>query len=198
MAFCARTGIHKGTIIEGALSVHPKNNLPQYAIQFSITQYFEPPAEGQNAGTWYDVTDEQSEIRHFLFLVKKDGNPNEISCREIMATIGWDGKSIAALAGLEVHGVEAIFLVEDETYNGQTNRRVKRMAAGNTDPAKLTGGALQKADADTVKKMAAQFDSKLRATLGGANAVGGPPPKAPAPAPPPLAASAANEDRLPF
>ncbi len=182
MAFPTRTGVYQARI--AATTLEPgKNGNIAFVADFDLVEWY-----GENDAEWYNVEYENTSIRAWLYLLKNDGSPNEISLQQIRDALDWNGElGVLGQPGRYDH-VPVQILVQSEEYNNQTRMRVKSIRSANANPADPFGSStLKPADPTLVGQLAAQYDAKFRAILGESTGPavrrGAPPASQPVPAP---------------
>lgn len=148
-----------------------KNGLPQWVASLVAVQAYD-----DESAQWVDYSGyEDREITAYSVLFGKDGKPL-LNAKQLQKAIGWGGTSFEELDQMDYSGIQIQARLEEHEYNNNTTIRVQWIDHKDADPTR----ALQRLDADALKKLNAKFASGMR-ELGG-----GPKPKS-VPAAPPVA-----------
>jgi hypothetical protein len=131
-------------------------------------------------GEW--CTCESGRITGYLNLIKKDGSDNESNLKRLVKVFGWDG-TLRFLRD-KLTGKECQITTQWREYDGK--KRIEVQWVNHVDDE---GGGVTPNDDATQAALAAEFDSRFKAAIGGI-AVSAPMPKRPAPAVPAKSASA--------
>lgn len=131
-------GEHEGKAISWDFG-YTSNQNEQVAVEIQVTS---GPCKGQSL-TWYgnfsdEPAGEKTRTEWTLIDLKK---------------LGWDGKNLIALDGMGSRSVR--IKVEEETYNGKTSMKIKRIFGGG-------GLALKNKMSDDAKKAFAEKIMKSR------------------------------------
>ncbi len=166
-----RVGTFRGRVVDHAVSETKKSGLPQLVAKIEATEYFdEKPEEPENPGEWVDWSEYEMQTTAYLVLFGADGRPC-LNLEQCQKAFGWDGESFASLNDMDLAGVRFQFRVEDETYDGQTRRKVVWIDDSDATP----GQTIKKLDAKGLKAL----DGRYAGQLGGkAKAPAGKPPTA--------------------
>lgn len=111
---------------------------------------------------WYDWREHEFEAIGKIFIVGKEGNLIERSCKSLIDNAGWDG-DITSIVENTWSPSPVQFTVGEEEYNGQTQFRIKWL--NNYDWMPGQGSASSKEASDLQNK----FGAQLRAMAGGKN-----------------------------
>lgn len=179
-----REGIFKASITDWALDEQKGSGIPKFTIEFDATEYLE------NA-QWYDWREYKQTIRGYFYPFMKTGDPNTTTIDNLKNSIGWDGLSLESLGNGNYKDVIVQITIKNGSYKGNPRMEVAWINPGDFDPT------LKKLDEKGVKRMASNWDAKLRA-IGGAKSGSTatkpkPPPMPPATTKPPTVKAARDK-----
>lgn len=176
MKLMNRNGYFRGPIVEHGVST-TQSGLPQWVALLKATEEYD-----FTTCEWRPFTDENCDVTAFLCLFSQKSEPT-FHVQNIMHAVEWDGRSLVGLAGMDLVDAGIQFAVSMETYNGNTNPKVQRVAAFDDVPQ---AGSVRRLDDKELKSVASQFDALLKKAAGPAKAVSAPsaPQEKPAALPP--------------
>jgi len=168
------TGTFLFNILEACVCA-TKNGLPQWVASLQAMQAYD-----DESGQWVDYSGyEDNETTAYLVLFGKDGK-SLLNAKQLQKAIGWSGTSFEELDQMDYSGIQVQGRLEEHEYNNNTTVRVQWIDHKDADPTR----ALQRLNADALKKLNAKFASGMR-ELGGGPKPKSVPPVAPAPIPSP-------------
>ena len=144
-------------------------------IQMVVLEMF-----NHSTNEWEDHSAYQWTARGTVWIIKKDGTPNQESIERFMKASGWTGNPDQILGSAEWEPLDFGFNVESETYDGKARYKINWINAWDYTPGGVR--AMPEAQAIALKN---KIGSKLRAVAGNvARNVPKPTPKPAAPAAP--------------
>lgn len=126
-----RIGLYRGEIKDFAVSQTSKAKLPQLVLTLMATEWYDEENE-----TWGGWTEYQQTITGFFVLVYLNKQGQVEKCGnydQVMEAVGWDGETFSSLAAMDLRGKRIKFQVVEETFEGNTNFRIKQIAGENTE-----------------------------------------------------------------
>lgn len=191
-----REGTFQGLILEYGLREEKSGSLA-VTVRARLDRIWDSETE-----IWQDWQEYEMEADGFLYIIKKNGEPNNGQIESLVKFAGWDG-TIASISESTWHPTPCQFSIEANEYQGKTTYRIAYINENNRIP-----GQLGNVSADKLKALEVKYGASLRAIAGSArmNAKPAadakmPTPKnsAPAkPAEPELAAAATTGNEIPF
>lgn len=161
-----RIGTFRGKVLEygvdGKKSKKLDKVLPWFNVRVFLTQIYDP-----KEGKWFDYSEWNAEITAYLCLygaIKKKGGEigPTLSMEQVKKVFGWDGRSLAQLAGGKYIDLEFQVRIGENTYEEATYPyQVNWIDVYDAEP----GQQLRKLDAAELKELDKQF-----ATLGAQHA----------------------------
>ena len=176
-----REGDFKCAIVEHTVSTTQKG-LPQFVGQFLAKEIWDEEANEGN-GAWVPWEEYNMDIVGYLVLFTAEGKPI-FHAEDLKNAIGWDGKSFAALAEMDLSETIVQIRVDLNTYNEKTTLQVSNIDKEDAIPGIL----IKKTEAAELKSLDAKYSQPLKA-LGGITPATAPatapkvPPKVSQPAP---------------
>lgn len=153
---CDREGDFRGEIIEYGLT-ESKEGAVGVQIKAQLNEIYDP-----NIGEWIGWSEYQQEAWGTLWIVKKDGNPNENAVRSLVCACGWDG-TLGSIANQEFRPNPCQFNVKADTYQNQTRFKVSFVNEYDRKP-----GGLGTVSPEKLKELTTRFGAPLRALAGSA------------------------------
>jgi len=176
MALIDRDGVFKGRIVEHSVG-KTKNGFPQLIARFQATQFFDT-----EANNWIDWSQYNQEIISYTVLANDQGKLFKHD--QVCAATGWDGRSYAGLATMDLSGVECQFQVGWHEYDGSKMLQVVNIGKGD---GPVLGG-LRSATPIELEEMDRRFLGKTATPAT---------PKLPPTAPPKTTPTSKKKTRLP-
>ncbi len=175
MSLPTREGRFKARIVEHGVEETGDNHLLTFVVKVAIEQELV-------GGEWYGFEQEETgwEITGYFYLLKKDGDKNEITIKNLMAAFGWDGIDPAWLQTEPLKDRMVQVKLQSESWNGKD--RIKVQYIDNEDGGNM---GVKRATPDRLAALSAKFKSKPGGPKpGGINTRPTTPRPAPPPAPP--------------
>ena len=160
-----RAGLFKAKPVAWHVKVFPSSRSVAIAFEFDVLE--------EHDGEEFHPLPESQQVRAYgdWFVIKKNGEPNAVACKQLANSLGWQG-SLKAVSGSSPPDCTVQIEVEEEVYNGKSYFKAGRMNPEDHIP---NGGGANEA---TVGKLDAQFGSALRAaTKGGKGKAAAKPPE---------------------
>lgn len=146
-----RPGTFRGNIVEYALK-EMESGAVAVAIRAELTHFFDN-------GEWVDWIPYTQEAAGDVWIVKKDGSPNKGQVDNLIRFAGWDG-DIMSVINQTWEATPCQLAIQEDTYNGQTRKKIAFVNDYNRDPSGSLGGNV---DAEKAKQLAMRFGSQLKA-----------------------------------
>lgn len=178
---CDREGRWKGVVTSAAVKQFTSG-----AVGLSLVVSLD---QQQSGNGWADWSEYQMDAEGTIFIVLKDGNPNDRAVESLRDTFAWDG-DIRKLDGRLV-GMPLQFTTQSDVYKGQ-----ERFKIGFINHVDSTGLGTQAADEATLTVLQNQYGPKL-AQIAKSKPMP-PPPKRVAPPSAPAAVVPPGDDDTPF
>ncbi len=161
MEWLQQEGIFQALPMEGGVRTSNATQSIAAEIKFRITDGYNPETEQFESWLAHDVW-----ITGRFYVIGKDGNSNEFSCKALRDSFGWDG-TLESLQTMQAYRDRTVQLtVQAEEYEGKT--RYKIAFLNNKDrPADDSVG---NCDTEAVRSLDAQYGPAFRALLGAAEA----------------------------
>lgn len=182
-----RAGTFRANIVEYGLKEMESGSVA-IALKAQLTEWWDPAAQA-----WVDWAPYGMEATGDLWVVKKDGNPNDKSAESLMRHAGWDA-SFSSVVNGTWQPTPCQVDIKEEEYQQKKTLRLSFLADFNRTP-----GALSNVDPAKASALDTRFGGTFRALA--ANVMRNRPaattnsrPSAP---PPPVAAAATGEG-IPF
>lgn len=170
---CDRPGDYRGIIVDYGVKDFDGGSVA-IAVTARLDEYRDP-----ETGEWTDWSPYDIEAEGMIFVIKKDGQPNESQVEALVKHANWPG-TLESAADKTWEPTQCQFSVEEDTYKGNTRFRISWI----NDWDSVGGGAF--ASPEKVKQLANQHGAKLRALAGSFKRnTTAPASKAPAPSAPP-------------
>jgi len=174
-----REGVFQGIITEYGLREKSETGTLAVAIKAQLDAMW-------NGEGWDDWKEFEMEASGFLYIIKKDGQPNTGQVESLVRHAGWDG-ALKSLIDGTWQPTPCQFTIKANEYQGKTDYRIDFINELNRVP-----GQMSNVTDDKLKALEAKFGAPLRAIAGSAkrNAAPAadakmPKPKKAAPAPTP-------------
>lgn len=179
-----RTGDFRGQIVWSAVKKYDSG-----AVAIHVVARVDG-AWNYDTEEWEDWREYDMEAEGFLFVIGKNGAPNQTQVEALCKHAGWNG-SYAAIAREEWKPPACQFSIEENTYKDKTSYRIAWLNAygATVGPKGLSP--------DEAKALDTQFGASMRAIIGNAKRNGNPPtgkPKDPPEQAPPLTAEQAKKE----
>ena len=200
MQACDRAGQFRAIITDYGLT-ESKDGAVGISVKATLTEWFDLTSDNDDGtrGSWLPWESYQMEAEGVLWIVGKNEKGNKINELQVTALInhaGWDG-NIASISGKTWQPTKCQIAIEEETYKGETRRRISFVNDYDRNP--LGMGTVSSAKAAELQN---RFGSQLRALAGNAKRNGTPANGNEMPAPPPPARqtvpAGASGDQIPF
>lgn len=179
-----RVGVFQAEIVESGLNEAESGSVG-INLRCRLTAWWDASTQ-----KWVDWIPYDMEADGCLWVVKKDGNPNERAAESLIRHAGWDG-TFASIAGgtWQPHPIQ-VEIKEDE-YKGNKRKRIEFVNDHNRTP-----GTLNNVDAAKAGVLDTRLGATFRALSAnvGRNRV----PVSSKPSPPPPAMAGASGDGAPF
>lgn len=190
-----REGTFQGLIVEFGLREYDTGSLA-VAIRAKLDTHW-------NEDVWEDWREFEFEASGFLYIIKKNGEPNNGQVESLVRFAGWDG-TLKSISEGTWQPIPCQFTVKANEYQGQTSYRIEFINEHDRVP-----GQMSNVNDDKLKNLEARFGSQLRAIAGSAKRNASPSPadkmpkpkKAPAKAPEPAMSASVppvQGDDIPF
>jgi hypothetical protein len=109
------TGTYRGAILDHGVGQTKESALPQWQLSVQATEKYD-----FETNQWVNWAGRQDcEITGYLCMFSGKGEPI-FHVANIMEAVEWDGKSLKSLNDLALQGVGIQFVVNENTYNGET------------------------------------------------------------------------------
>lgn len=149
-----RTGTFRGRIVDHTVST-TKNGYPQWVAQLVALELYDT-----DEGVWVDWSEyDVNEITAYMTMFGSKGEV-VLNCQQIKKVTGWTGLSFGDLSELDLTEVGIQFRVEDNTYEGKTNKQVSWIDEYDAEP----GRTVRKLKPDEMKALDAQYAKFLKAS----------------------------------
>jgi hypothetical protein len=147
----------------------------QVSIEFSLTEWWNPEQR-----EWTDWAPYDHRAFASVWIIKRDGTPNERALQNLVESLGWNG-DIDDLNRTDTWTPNPCQLtVEENTYDGKTTLRVNWINPYNAQPV------IKGMDESGVKQIKARLGGQFRALAANIRRNGPQPIPAKAPSPPPV------------
>lgn len=123
MPLIDRDGVFKGRIVEHSVG-KTKNGFPQFVARFHATQIFDA-----DQNEWIDWSQYDQEMIGYAVLANDQGKLFKHD--QVKDATGWDGKSFAGLATMDLSIVECQFQVDWHDYDGKKTLQVSNLGKGD-------------------------------------------------------------------
>lgn len=177
-------------------SSQPDSQSVGIRLEFSVLQYWNP-----SLANWEDWSQQNLDIGGTVWIIQKNGQPNEKAVIRLMDASGWDGSLDQIEAPLNTPGAwdprDVQITVDWQEYNGKNEIRVAWVNGWDDAPG------MPRLEASEVSAIKNAFGSKLRAVVANKNRnAPRPQPVAapavrPAPPPPPASSAPAAPEMIP-
>lgn len=185
-----RTGQFRALITDYGLT-ESKDGAVGIAIKARLLEWFDPTGQGDGgAGAWAPWEQYEMEAEGVLWVVKKNGEINELAAKSLVAHANWDGNLLSITNGAW-QPTQCQVSVEKDTYKNETRFRIGFVNDYHRNPLGMSSVGMDKAS-----ELQARFGSSLRAIAGNAKR-NVPPQNGQPPAPPAPAATPAPVADLP-
>ena len=174
MALIENEGTYRGVVTDHAVSLS-KNDFPQLVLSLEGKELYD--GETDSWCDWDGADDNQ--ITAYLVLIDSKNNET-LNYKQVQEALGWDGKSFAELATLDLSKTSLQFRVESNTYNEKTTLQVSWIDKHDATPGK----ALRRLDTKELKSLDARFKGILKGKTTPAKAPAGASPKTSKPSAP--------------
>jgi len=189
MQACDRSGWFRCKVLEYGLEEAESGSVAvKYKAQ--LTELCDDDAKVWNPWSQYEMESEGA-----VWIVKKDGKPNEKSIKSLVECCGWDG-SLASIVNQTWEPVQFQGQVKADTYKDETRYRIEWLASFGATPGT---GTMNSVGEDRLKALEAKYGQPLRA-IAGNSARNKAPTTGKPPAPPPQreTVAAGNNEGIPF
>jgi hypothetical protein len=196
-----RAGSFKATIEEYGLKEMESGSVA-ISLKAKLTDFW----DGQQ---WHDWREYEQEAEGDVWVVKKDGTPNEKAIETLVKFAGWDGDFLSVIQG-QWAPTPCQLTIKAEDYQNRTRLKIAFVNDLNRTP----GGQMSNVDEAKAKELQSRFGASMRAIVGNAKRAGSipaPPPKTngktplppraqetPDPGAAPLPARVGSGDDIPF
>lgn len=109
---------------------------------------------------WVEWEPYDQEADGVLWVIKKDGSLNDVACRSLVQSTGWDG-DLEAFGEKRWDPTRCQVQIKEDTYNNKTQLRIAFI-----NPYDRVPGVMGTLDSDKVKGLKASHGSALRALVG--------------------------------
>ncbi len=157
-------GTARGTILEYGLS-----QVESGAVAVNLVAKVDECWDA-DANAWVDYRSHDYRVRGDIWIVKKDGKPNQAQAQALIDFAGWDG-SLEAITNGTWQPTPCSFVINEDTYKDVTRYRVSWLNAYDRTP-----GAIGNMTPDKVKVLQAQYGPQFRALAGNAKRAAAAPP----------------------
>lgn len=144
----------------------------------------------RDAQSWEPWEQYEMEAQGNVWIIKKDGKPNQKAVESLCKCCDWDG-TLASIAAKTWEPPAFQGEVKAETYREETRYRIEWLAAFDATPG---AGTMSAVDDNKLKALEAKYGSQLRGIAGNFVRNKPKPPGDRPPAPPPVGAAAGNSD----
>jgi hypothetical protein len=174
---CDREGIFRGKIEGYGLRDADKTSSLAVTLQVRLTELW----DGDHWEEWsqYDM-----EATGDIWIIKKDGTPNENGVRSLVENAGWDA-SIDSVYGQTWQPTPVQVVVKRDDYKGEVRFRIEFVNTYDRTP-----GAVSTVSSDKARELSSQHGAALRAIAGNVKRNGPPGPGGPVKPPAPGAVAA--------
>ena len=162
MAVLEQEGTFRGPIVDFGVNA-ADSGAKAVSLTVSIEDIY-------HEGVWVDWREYAMEVKGDIWIIKKDGLPNERQVRALAEYAGWDG-SFVSLANGTWQPTPVQVQVQGDEYKGQTKFRIAWVNAYDSTPG---GGG--NVTPDAAKALEAQYGSQMRAIASSAKRSQAPPP----------------------
>lgn len=196
-----RAGSFKGVIEEYGLKEMESGSVA-VSLKARLTEFW----DGQE---WHDWCQYEQEAEGDVWVIKKDGKPNDKAIESLVKFAGWDGDFLS-LIQQSWTPTPCQLTITSETYKNVVRLKIAFVNDLNRTP----GGQMSNVDEAKAKDLQARFGASMRAIVGNAKRAGtipAPPPKTngkplaipraldtPDPGIQPLPARTSGEELIPF
>jgi len=157
MSLVNRTGTFRFRLISTGVS-QSSGGYPQFQMALVAKEYWDRDEE-----VWVDWSQyEENEIIAYLVLCGSKGKAT-LNCKQLQKALGWSGESFTELNETDYSETIIQGRVEENTYEGNTSLQIAWIDHTNAQP----GRAVQKLDADEIKKLDVKYAAALRELSGG-------------------------------
>jgi len=159
-------------------------------LLFCVTEYYDPAQH-----EWIAWDEEGNEVGGFFNLIKKDGQVNEVSVRQLQRGLGWDG-NLQSFHDPSKTFSDCQVVVEEDEWEGKVRNRVRWINGYNDNPE--AGGNVEPAEVGEYQK---RYGSQFRAIIGNEKRAASKPPSRTKPEAEPKAQTATDPEtgeEIPF
>ncbi|GAG94213.1 unnamed protein product, partial [marine sediment metagenome] len=147
MALIDQEATFRGIITDHAVTLS-KNDFPQLVLSLEGKELYDEETDSWH--DWDGVVENQ--INAYLILIDSKNNET-LNYKQVQKALGWDGKSFAGLAEMDLSKTFIQFRVESRTYQEKTTMQVTWIDEQNATPGKT----LRKLDPKELKSLDARF-----------------------------------------
>lgn len=189
MANLDRVGIFRAQVADYALRDFDSGALA-ITIKFRVLAQYDGQAE-----EWVDWSEyEETYVHGDVFIVKKDGTPNDAAIRNLANVLNWDGNVVGVVEKKWLPPPCQI-TVEPNVYKERTSYRVKWISRFDDDPN--ASASLNSISPDKAREISNKYGAFFRA-IASENANNSKKPSAPATAPPAKMTKTPAGGEIPF
>lgn len=161
MSLIEQEATFRGNIIDHAVNLSPKKELPQFVCKLVAKEIYD-----EDEKRWVDWSDvEENEITAYLVLFGGDGNET-LNSTQVKKATGWNGLAFFStpdsLNELDLSEVTVQFRVEYNTYREKTTLQVTWFDHADAKP----GRSVRKLDASEMKQLDAKYAQMLKNSAG--------------------------------
>jgi len=167
MGLINQVGYFKGYIVDGGLG-QSSGGLPQEEWALKAEEVY----DGDNQ-EYVPVDNEHDEITAYLILMSYKDKETK-TAQQIKKITGWDGASYVDLCEMDLANVPLSFLVEENTYEGNTTLQVSWVAEPEAPPTRSVS-KISKEDAQALQQRYAGILASTKAPTKAASAKSGKP-----------------------
>lgn len=183
-----RAGVFRGQIVEYWIVTAKESQSVAVGVQASLTEYWD---EGQKG--WVDWSPYDVFASGRIWVIKKDGTPNQRAVENLVQIASWDG-SFTSIHSKTWEPMRCVFVIKAKEYQGQTTYEIDQLRDHDADPEKVGTFTL---DDETIRKLQAQHGSALRAVASSVKRNGQAAPAGKPAAPRPAAKSSPKPPTIP-